>query len=112
MRQAHMAEADDQNAQIRHENSPRNRGCRRVDPPLRFDRIDPRATSIAQWHAKTSGARDRLPRHWPDHHASWQSIVPLGFDDPFKRLWEFYLHYCEAGLRAEYIDVRQVLYRT
>jgi cyclopropane-fatty-acyl-phospholipid synthase len=40
------------------------------------------------------------------------SIVPLGFDDRFKRLCEFYLHYCEAGLRAEYIDVRQVVYRT
>ena len=38
-------------------------------------------------------------------------IVPLGFDDRFKRLWEFYLHYCEAGFRAEYIDVRQVIYK-
>jgi cyclopropane-fatty-acyl-phospholipid synthase len=42
---------------------------------------------------------------------SWDKIVPLGFDDRFKRLWEFYLHYCEAGFRAEYIDVRQVIYK-
>lgn len=42
---------------------------------------------------------------------SWERIVPLGFDERFKRLWEFYLHYCEAGFRAEYIDVRQVIYR-
>jgi cyclopropane-fatty-acyl-phospholipid synthase len=42
---------------------------------------------------------------------SWERLVPLGFDERFKRLWEFYLHYCEAGFRAEYIDVRQVIYR-
>jgi len=41
---------------------------------------------------------------------SWERLVPLGFDERFKRLWEFYLHYCEAGFRAEYIDVRQVIY--
>jgi cyclopropane-fatty-acyl-phospholipid synthase len=43
--------------------------------------------------------------------ASWEKVVPLGFDERFKKLWEFYLHYCEAGFRAEYIDVRQVIYR-
>lgn len=42
---------------------------------------------------------------------SWERIVPLGFDERFKKLWEFYLHYCEAGFRAEYIDVRQVVYK-
>jgi cyclopropane-fatty-acyl-phospholipid synthase len=42
---------------------------------------------------------------------SWERLIPLGFDERFKRLWEFYLHYCEAGFRAEYIDVRQVIYR-
>ena len=43
--------------------------------------------------------------------ASWEKLVPLGFDERFRKLWEFYLHYCEAGFRAEYIDVRQVIYR-
>ena len=42
---------------------------------------------------------------------SWEKIVTLGFDERFKKLWEFYLHYCEAGFRAEYIDVRQVIYK-
>jgi cyclopropane-fatty-acyl-phospholipid synthase len=42
--------------------------------------------------------------------AAWPTIVPLGFDMRFKRLWDFYLHYCEAGFRSEYIDVRQVVY--
>jgi len=42
---------------------------------------------------------------------SWERIIPLGFDERFRKLWEFYLHYCEAGFRAEYIDVRQVVYK-
>ena len=36
---------------------------------------------------------------------------PEAYDERFKKLWEFYLHYCEAGFRAEYIDVRQVVYK-
>ena len=40
--------------------------------------------------------------------ASWDAIAPLGFDDRFKKLWRFYLAYCEAGFRAESTDVVQV----
>lgn len=39
---------------------------------------------------------------------SWDEIAPLGFDARFKRMWEFYLAYCEAGFRARTIDVTQV----
>ena len=31
----------------------------------------------------------------------------LGFDTRFKRLWEYYLAYCEGGFRAGSIDVAQ-----
>lgn len=41
---------------------------------------------------------------------SWPSIKPLGFDERFKNLWEYYLHYCEAGFRSENIDVRQLVF--
>ena len=40
--------------------------------------------------------------------AAWPEIVPLGFDERFKRMWEFYLAYCEAGFKAGSIDVAQV----
>jgi cyclopropane-fatty-acyl-phospholipid synthase len=36
-------------------------------------------------------------------------LAGLGFDGTFRRLWEFYLAYCEAGFRAGYLDVRQLL---
>ncbi|MDM0118462.1 SAM-dependent methyltransferase [Variovorax arabinosiphilus] len=38
--------------------------------------------------------------------AAWPTIEPLGFDAAFKRLWEYYLSYCEAGFRAGRVDVR------
>ena len=37
----------------------------------------------------------------------WQHIAKLGFDDTFRRLWRFYLSYCEAGFRSGNIDVVQ-----
>lgn len=37
--------------------------------------------------------------------ASWPSIEAMGFSDRFRRLWEYYLCYCEAGFRAGTVDV-------
>ncbi len=46
---------------------------------------------------------------WHDRFLEvWDELQPLGFDDQFKKLWEFYLAYCEAGFRAETTDVCQV----
>ena len=36
---------------------------------------------------------------------SWDSIAELGYSDKFKRMWEYYLCYCEAGFRRGTIDV-------
>ena len=41
----------------------------------------------------------------------WETIKPLGFDDRFKRIWEYYFHYCEAGFKVGSIDVRQIVYQ-
>ena len=37
----------------------------------------------------------------------WGEIAPLGFDEPFKRMWNFYLSYCEAGFADGRINVGQ-----
>lgn len=42
--------------------------------------------------------------------AAWERIAALGFDERFKRLWTYYLAYCEGGFRAGNIDVRQVVF--
>lgn len=37
--------------------------------------------------------------------ASWPAIAAQGFDERFRRMWEYYLAYCEAGFRNGTIDV-------
>jgi cyclopropane-fatty-acyl-phospholipid synthase len=39
---------------------------------------------------------------------AWRGIEPLGFDERFRRLWLFYLGYCEAGFRTGRTDVIQL----
>jgi len=36
---------------------------------------------------------------------SWPAIEALGFDERFKRTWEYYLAYCQAGFETGAIDV-------
>jgi cyclopropane-fatty-acyl-phospholipid synthase len=54
------------------------------------------ATTLAEWRARFREA--------------WPTLVPLGFDERFRRMWEYYLAYCEAGFRVGNIDVRQIVY--
>ena len=52
---------------------------------------DSYALTLAEW-------RRRMLHAWPQ-------ISAQGFDAKFRRLWEYYLCYCEAGFRAGTIDV-------
>jgi cyclopropane-fatty-acyl-phospholipid synthase len=48
---------------------------------------------------------------WRDRfRGAWPSLVPLGFDERFRRLWEYYLAYCEAGFLSRIIEVRQMVF--
>jgi len=38
---------------------------------------------------------------------SWENISRLGFDKNFKKMWNFYLSYCEAGFKSKNIDLIQ-----
>jgi cyclopropane-fatty-acyl-phospholipid synthase len=40
----------------------------------------------------------------------WPGLVAQGFDDRFRRMWEYYLAYCEAGFATGLINVRQIVY--
>nr|WP_245976510.1 cyclopropane-fatty-acyl-phospholipid synthase family protein [Amycolatopsis palatopharyngis] len=37
----------------------------------------------------------------------WEDAAELGFDEVFRRMWEFYLAYSEAGFRSGYLKVHQ-----
>ena len=61
-------------------------------PPRRFGADY--ARTLADW-----GAR---------FEAAWPSLRRQGFDERFRRLWRFYLAYCEAGFAVGRTDVVQV----
>ena len=60
--------------------------------------------------------RRDLGPHYAHTLALWreQFLGQLGagsrarFDDTFRRMWEFYLAYCEAGFRVGYLGVSQL----
>ncbi|MFL5298011.1 MAG: class I SAM-dependent methyltransferase [Phenylobacterium sp.] len=52
------------------------------------------ADTLAEWHR--------------NFDAAWGDIRHLGFDERFRKLWKFYLSYCEAGFRNERTNVVQL----
>jgi cyclopropane-fatty-acyl-phospholipid synthase len=66
---------------------------------LQLDAVDAFGTDYArtlrQWRARF------------DAHAA--EVDALGFDRTFRRMWDFYLAYCEAGFATGYLDVAQIV---
>jgi len=52
------------------------------------------ADTLAQWRHRFAEA--------------WEEVRKLGFDERFRKLWMFYLAYCEAGFRTERTNVIQL----
>nr|MDQ2875694.1 cyclopropane-fatty-acyl-phospholipid synthase family protein [Actinomycetota bacterium] len=51
----------------------------------------------------------RTLRLWRERFIEqWPSIRGPGFDETFRRMWEFYLAYSEAGFRSGYLGVSQL----
>lgn len=49
-------------------------------------------------------------RRWNERfQQAWPQVAPMGYDDRFKRLWEYYLAYCETGFRAGWTDVGRIV---
>lgn len=72
----------------------------------------PREAGLALREESAFGADyARTLRDWRGRFlGAWPQIARLGFDERFRRLWTYYLAYCEAGFRAGTIDVRQMVY--
>lgn len=49
------------------------------------------ARTLDEWHQR--------------FNAAWPEISAMGFDERFRRLWRYYLAYCEAGFRTRTLDV-------
>ena len=52
----------------------------------------------------------RTLRAWRDRFdAAWPDIAELGFDESFRRMWRYYLSYCEGGFASGRTDVSQIV---
>ena len=61
------------------------------------------ADSFADSYARTLNIwRERFATAWPH-------IQSMGFDERFRRMWNYYLSYCEAGFRAKSTNVWQIV---
>ena len=56
-----------------------------------------------------SSYTETLRRWRAGFNAQWTRIVPMGFDERFRRTWNYYLCYCEAGFANALTDVGQFL---
>ncbi|KGN31343.1 cyclopropane-fatty-acyl-phospholipid synthase [Knoellia sinensis KCTC 19936] len=59
-------------------------------------------------HAFGTDYAETLHRWRQQFTEAWPRVEALGFDDTFRRKWEFYLAYCEAGFSTGYLDVAQI----
>jgi cyclopropane-fatty-acyl-phospholipid synthase len=74
-------------------------------------------TQLMEQHARASGLSFETVRTFGDSYATtaaewrrrfnaaWPSVKALGFDERFRRMWDYYLAYCEAGFERGTIDV-------
>ncbi|BFV55629.1 class I SAM-dependent methyltransferase [Kitasatospora sp. CMC57] len=81
----------------------------------------PSVEAVAQSAERHSSLRLTEDRSYGPHYAEtlrlWRErftaradeVAALGFDPVFRRMWELYLAYSEAGFRSGYLDVRQFL---
>jgi cyclopropane-fatty-acyl-phospholipid synthase len=67
-------------------------------------RVDDRFTFGADYATTLHCWRDRFD-------ARADEVEALGFDAAFRRMWDFYLAYCEAGFATGYLDVAQLVLR-
>ncbi|PIB25631.1 cyclopropane-fatty-acyl-phospholipid synthase [Amylibacter kogurei] len=52
-----------------------------------------------------------LRRWFESFNNKWEDIAPLGFDQRFKNMWDFYLAGCASSFQHELTDVTQVTMR-
>jgi cyclopropane-fatty-acyl-phospholipid synthase len=63
---------------------------------------------VTQVHAFGHHYAETLRRWRRSFLAGWPEIAAQGFDEEFRRKWEFYLAYCEAGFDSGYLDVAHI----
>ncbi|MBA2932885.1 class I SAM-dependent methyltransferase [Sphingomonas sp. CGMCC 1.13654] len=69
------------------------------------DQAERAGFAVATSETFGEGYADTLAEWRGRFDAAWPKVAALGFDADFRRLWDYYLSYCEAGFRTGTIDV-------
>ena len=64
---------------------------------------------IAAMHSFGRDYAETLRRWASDFNSAEAAVDSLGFDARFRRKWNYYLSYCEAGFDTDLIDVKHVV---
>jgi cyclopropane-fatty-acyl-phospholipid synthase len=66
------------------------------------ERVGLKATSVDMFGASYARTLADWRRRF---NLAWPAIAELGFDERFRRLWNYYLAYCEVGFEHGALDV-------
>jgi cyclopropane-fatty-acyl-phospholipid synthase len=68
--------------------------------------------NLEAYHMESFGLHyARTLRTWREHFLErWSDIQDQGFDETFRRKWEYYFAYCEAGFIQRHVNVHQLVF--
>jgi len=69
--------------------------------------VDSNGLKFGEYNSYADHYSDTLVIWREDFNKKWDLIKEQGFDLTFKKMWQFYLSYCEAGFKSRNIDLIQ-----
>ena len=72
-----------------------------------YNYADANGLKLEEYNSYSKHYSDTLIIWRKEFNKKWDIIKSQGFDLTFKKMWEFYLSYCEAGFKSKNIDLIQ-----
>ena len=73
-----------------------------------YNYADANGLKLEEYNSYSKHYSDTLIIWRKEFNKKWDIIKSQGFDLTFKKMWEFYLSYCEAGFKSKNIDLIQL----
>jgi cyclopropane-fatty-acyl-phospholipid synthase len=73
-----------------------------------YNYADANGLKLEEYNSYSKHYSDTLIIWRNEFNKKWDIIKNQGFDLTFKKMWEFYLSYCEAGFKSKNIDLIQL----
>jgi len=80
-------------------------------PNVLARQVEAAGLKVSDWFTFGESYAETLARWRRTFDDAWLAIASLGFDERFRRMWTFYLSYCEVGFRTGTTDVAQIQIR-